>query len=242
MADSELSVPRKRRRPAKSCEQCRRRKIRCDQNMPCGACVRARASLQCSYLPDSVDTRGISAHGLVSEPAPVSVLSPESSTVSISIGQNIPHQSHDVDSAMQRRQTGDSLTVRQAKTIDDLRRRIQQLEAQLISLRSPNHLPAPSDTTTGLKVRQQEKDRVSRDRSQSSTASDISIHVTLVRLRNAPDKTKLFGQSHWLHTAEKVRTVRIYVLTVSTGHIHPLILGPGLMNGDAWPDYVSNPG
>lgn len=208
MTDSELSVPRKRRRPAKSCEQCRRRKIRCDQNMPCGACVRARASLQCSYLPDSVDTRGISAQGLVSEPAPVSVLSPESSTVSVSTGQNMPHQSHDVDAAMQRRQTGDSLTVRQAKTIDDLRRHIQQLEAQLISLRSPNYLPTPSGTTTGPEVRQQEKYKVSTDRSQSS-ASDICIPVTLPRLRNAPDKTKLFGQSHWLHTAEKVRTVRI---------------------------------
>lgn len=31
-----------------------------------------------------------------------------------------------------------------------------------------------------------------------------AIQATLPRLRVTPDKTKLFGPSHWLHTAEKV--------------------------------------
>ncbi|PLB49026.1 hypothetical protein P170DRAFT_464581 [Aspergillus steynii IBT 23096] len=46
MADDDR---RKRRRLAKSCEQCRQRKVRCDRNAPCGPCTRARASLSCSY-------------------------------------------------------------------------------------------------------------------------------------------------------------------------------------------------
>ncbi|RAK75828.1 uncharacterized protein BO72DRAFT_432533 [Aspergillus fijiensis CBS 313.89] len=46
MADSE---PRKRHRPAKSCEQCRQRKVRCDRNVPCGPCRRSRSSVDCSY-------------------------------------------------------------------------------------------------------------------------------------------------------------------------------------------------
>ncbi|OLN81048.1 putative transcriptional regulatory protein C139.03-like protein 13 [Colletotrichum chlorophyti] len=39
---------KKRRRPALSCEQCRRRKIRCDRNLPCGTCVRSKHAL-CTY-------------------------------------------------------------------------------------------------------------------------------------------------------------------------------------------------
>ncbi|KAI1772968.1 hypothetical protein F4818DRAFT_129603 [Hypoxylon cercidicola] len=39
--------PRKRRRPALSCLECRRRKIKCDRNQPCAHCVSSRS--QCSF-------------------------------------------------------------------------------------------------------------------------------------------------------------------------------------------------
>lgn len=45
--------PKKRRRPAKSCEQCRARKVKCDQRYPCGQCTRARADLSCVYAPEA---------------------------------------------------------------------------------------------------------------------------------------------------------------------------------------------
>jgi hypothetical protein len=206
MADSDLDTPRKRRRPAQSCEQCRRRKIRCDQNMPCGSCVRARASLQCSYRPDSLETLDISTDGgLASESAPGSVLTPDSSTVSAPMGTTMPQPQYNVDTAMQQRRQGDSITAQHEKTIHDLRHHVQQLEAQLASLRQSNQLSTPSDITAGQRAQPQPKDRVSGEPSQSPQASDTCIPATLPRLRNAPDKTKLFGQSHWVHTAEKVR-------------------------------------
>ncbi|KAJ8071760.1 hypothetical protein OCU04_002076 [Sclerotinia nivalis] len=43
--------PRKRRRPALSCIQCRRRKIKCDRNMPCGQCVSSKTPA-CQYSSD----------------------------------------------------------------------------------------------------------------------------------------------------------------------------------------------
>lgn len=49
----EHSVKR-RRRPAKSCDACRARKVRCDQKMPCGPCKRARSTPKCVYAPDVV--------------------------------------------------------------------------------------------------------------------------------------------------------------------------------------------
>jgi hypothetical protein len=52
----DTSVPRKRRRPALSCVQCRRRKVKCDRNNPCGQCMLLRNSDPCTY---SSDDRGI---------------------------------------------------------------------------------------------------------------------------------------------------------------------------------------
>ncbi|KAK2798924.1 hypothetical protein FQN50_008655 [Emmonsiellopsis sp. PD_5] len=42
---------RKRRRPALACEQCRRRKIKCDQKMPCDQCQKSKITLAtaCTY-------------------------------------------------------------------------------------------------------------------------------------------------------------------------------------------------
>ncbi|KAH6984471.1 C6 zinc finger domain protein [Ilyonectria sp. MPI-CAGE-AT-0026] len=42
--------PRRRRRPALSCSECRRRKIRCDHNNPCAHCVRQNAQCVFSQL------------------------------------------------------------------------------------------------------------------------------------------------------------------------------------------------
>lgn len=48
----QVEIPRKRRRPALSCEQCRQRKVRCDRGFPCRPCLRARHVLPCSYSPE----------------------------------------------------------------------------------------------------------------------------------------------------------------------------------------------
>lgn len=45
--------PQRRRRPALSCVQCRRRKIRCDQKRPsCSQCEKSK-DIVCTYKPDS---------------------------------------------------------------------------------------------------------------------------------------------------------------------------------------------
>ncbi|KFY10954.1 hypothetical protein V492_04772 [Pseudogymnoascus sp. VKM F-4246] len=41
---------KRRRRPALSCEQCRRRKVKCDRNHPCGQCLQAKTT-SCAYDP-----------------------------------------------------------------------------------------------------------------------------------------------------------------------------------------------
>lgn len=45
---SDATIARKRRRPAISCARCRRRKIKCDQCVPCNNCKRAKVD-DCTY-------------------------------------------------------------------------------------------------------------------------------------------------------------------------------------------------
>lgn len=45
----DMEPVRKRQRKAKSCEQCRTRKVRCDMTSPCGPCQRSRHHLSCTY-------------------------------------------------------------------------------------------------------------------------------------------------------------------------------------------------
>ncbi len=44
---------KKRRRPALACEQCRKRKIRCDRNVPCHHCIKSKIP-DCSYAPTHI--------------------------------------------------------------------------------------------------------------------------------------------------------------------------------------------
>jgi hypothetical protein len=43
--------PRKRRRPALSCIECRRRKVKCDRTMPCNHCRQSKSAV-CAYKDD----------------------------------------------------------------------------------------------------------------------------------------------------------------------------------------------
>ncbi|KAF2875534.1 hypothetical protein BDV95DRAFT_562105 [Massariosphaeria phaeospora] len=49
-ADSDGIGPVKRRRPALSCVECRKRKVKCDRDKPCGPCTRTK-SPTCTYRP-----------------------------------------------------------------------------------------------------------------------------------------------------------------------------------------------
>lgn len=58
-----LRPPRKRRRPALSCVQCRRRKVKCDRKMPCSQCTQYNNTV-CEYEDPEVHarTRGSTTH------------------------------------------------------------------------------------------------------------------------------------------------------------------------------------
>ncbi|KAM3506231.1 hypothetical protein MY10362_002499, partial [Beauveria mimosiformis] len=45
------ATSKKRRRPPLSCEQCRRRKIKCDRSFPCNHCSKSGGAVSCTYAP-----------------------------------------------------------------------------------------------------------------------------------------------------------------------------------------------
>jgi hypothetical protein len=68
-AEGLLPPRRKRNRPAKSCLQCRQRKIKCDQKHPCGSCVRSKFD-NCAYAQRQTRTWPPGALSPASPPAP----------------------------------------------------------------------------------------------------------------------------------------------------------------------------
>ncbi|KAM3515918.1 hypothetical protein MY11210_000458 [Beauveria gryllotalpidicola] len=50
-ATTTTTTTKKRRRPPLSCEQCRRRKIKCDRSLPCNHCSKSGGAVSCTYAP-----------------------------------------------------------------------------------------------------------------------------------------------------------------------------------------------
>ncbi|KAE8140536.1 hypothetical protein BDV38DRAFT_290243 [Aspergillus pseudotamarii] len=78
----------RRKRRAVNCEECRRSKLRCDRQHPCGACKRRRREASCSYKVLSSAPTSAKSHGTpVTAPAPT-VLNGEVVSPSTPLRQN----------------------------------------------------------------------------------------------------------------------------------------------------------
>ncbi|KIW15897.1 hypothetical protein PV08_05947 [Exophiala spinifera] len=89
---------RRRRRPALSCLECRRRKIKCDRNEPCTHCVSAKIECTYKFYPDSV----VDVRQSLGRSALPSAASPSASAVSsITVGNQ--HVLSDTRTADRRR-------------------------------------------------------------------------------------------------------------------------------------------
>lgn len=156
-----LTSPRakiRRRRPALSCEQCRRRKIRCSQELPCKACVRSKSAMYCSYKD-------------AGPPRPVeSILSPEQSHT------NSPSS---------------SISRISSRSTHPATNRVESSSPQQKTL----HRQKDNNVKAGA-----------RATAERPASNGFSVSPVLPRLRQMPEKTKMFGQNHWVHMADKVRS------------------------------------
>ncbi|KAF7160150.1 hypothetical protein CNMCM5623_005665 [Aspergillus felis] len=201
------SPPRKRRRPPKSCDPCRRRKVRCDREFPCGPCERARTSLQCFYRP------------AVAASSPSVDESSRLTASCVPEGHTPPPQADDPQTqsrppALTSQSQPQDQNQYQNRIIQDLQSRVRRLEEQLPGPPLSRGTTGPTPSVSHTQALRHLHDRVLGAEQQLSDASCPSLSVngwaipaTLPRLRIARDMTKLFGPSHWLHTAEKFQVL-----------------------------------
>ncbi|KAI0000263.1 hypothetical protein F4779DRAFT_148213 [Xylariaceae sp. FL0662B] len=192
MSDHLKPVTHKRRRPAKSCEPCRVRKVGCDRRLPCSRCQKARAPLLCSYKSGSPIN---SSSSTTQEDIPTGGLRSE-------------------------RDTGDvpSNSTNHCLCVSD--RLSQTQEGQTSSLpkqhdQSQPFLPPAPDGSIRLNATsgtQNLEERISRIEQRvsalthngvSSENTGLSIILPRPYLRVDHEKTRLFGQGHWVHTLEQ---------------------------------------
>ena len=181
--------PRKRRRPALSCEQCRRRKIKCDRSYPCGQCLQSKTST-CSYSPDTI--RRI-RH--VSESTAAPVQSPG----------GIPNRARDAP-----------LDFSHTSSAAVSPNSVPQSEVTLPSswtspsVPSNDHINDPK-TLLGRLENVEKKLASSGSQPYFSTCESFNSGPLAKGLRGTVSKTRFFGPSHWMHSYGVVRPLFIAI-------------------------------
>lgn len=165
---------KKRRRPAKSCVECRERKVRCDLGEPCGPCSRSRASLICTYICESAGQ----------EPPEV-----------------VRTARHETQHERQRPQ-GDAKHVGPSALPRHLRNPITKEQSRLQVSDAPSQLQEScANSDAGRLQPRYAPQSVER---RTGNVPDLAIPPLPHRLRITNDKVKLFGPTHWMHTAQRV--------------------------------------
>lgn len=174
------AIKHKRNRTAQSCVPCRQRKVRCDRGYPCAPCLRSKNSLECSY-----DRRNTPNGRVSSENS--SILQHRTGRTNF---QETPLSSSSINRRAEDAAVGTVLpgaVAHNQRLIEDLQEQVQQLKEAVSSSVYTTRHPGPSGLPVG-----------------DHRTEDLPTKAPTSHLRNAWDKTKIFGPNSWIHTAEQV--------------------------------------
>lgn len=206
---TDVGPPNKRQRKAKSCEQCRNRKVRCDQEVPCGPCRRSRDRLTCTYRDSAAD-----------RPEGDAVPDPPALTNGTSMERGAPERSYAHESSSVELVDGGpgppstswtALDASQDRGI--AQRHIQSNGLQDTSASIGHALQDEKIWRLEQRIKRLEdevRSRPSRAGNEEATAAENMSRSNLTIPSVAPtismkmEKVEFFSQSHWVHTAEKV--------------------------------------
>lgn len=212
MDQSSPSNPRKRRRPALSCQPCRARKVKCDKEMPCGPCTKAYGSLKCSYVHEGkaaldakLETSRRSGYELPTSPVGSCIAAANGTGASVD-------------------GLSDAARIAQLESsVRALRDRLSSLEAQVkdpVENHRQNYGNSSSNNDlNGLGARIAELERLSASsRSGRSAPPQTTIPPLAPRLKCVGERTRLFGTTHWALIFHQVR--RLFQGIYRTGLIN----------------------
>ncbi|KAI8959895.1 hypothetical protein F5Y11DRAFT_358853 [Daldinia sp. FL1419] len=196
-----LKTDRRRRRPALSCVSCRRSKIRCDRNLPCGACVRSKHKT-CVYEPQGrhseVSSSAVGAVGAVgpTHPAdPSSGVDSDAAVSPVTGGSSHPHHDNALHEDPSAHSLNGSTPVDSASSqshdpsfdVKSLLDRIKELERRL-------------EDSTGHHSPQKNVAQSSNVGSDLVATYPSYLAGELHTMsRSVMTKTRYLGQSHWMN-------------------------------------------
>lgn len=205
-SDTDGVGPIKRRRPALSCVECRRRKVKCDRQKPCGPCTRMKSST-CTYRPNT--TRSTSRP----------TKSPSETSAGQTLLDHAPAQTAE-------QSNGFDLPVDRYSVPDALR--LHGHEEQSLHIRTSLGGTDSASTITSLveKVRELETRLNNKDSSTSWGTGSPKQHTPSERPGQFA-KFKFYGESHWVNAIEPViistkaffffKTTNIFISTKHSG-------------------------
>ncbi|TIC99671.1 Transcription factor yanR [Colletotrichum higginsianum] len=204
----QASVHKKRRRPALACEQCRRRKVRCDRNLPCSTCVRSKHAL-CTYASHTKSAPRKSPEHGAEVPVDSMALALRCPEPILPAFQPLPSPP---------RRSGASSTA--ARTQADHRSRIRLAETPE---EYPLFAPTPSSgehsgpadfgtwqpvngpwapVTVTASIRADTASTPGSCPGSSSTVNSLMERVKQLEQQLSDLTTRYFGQSHWMNAAD----------------------------------------
>ncbi|OTA88870.1 hypothetical protein M434DRAFT_34661 [Hypoxylon sp. CO27-5] len=193
-----LKTDRRRRRPALSCVSCRRSKIRCDRNLPCGNCVRSKHKT-CVYEPQGPPRQSDISSVAVGPLQPTDAVSINDAETTVSPGPSGPAFAHHVDGSHEEHSTHsltgstpvDSTSSQTHEPSFDVRSlldRIRELERRLEE-HTEHHsgtksVPRTPNTITEPVV--------------ATYPSYLAGELHTMN-KSVMSKTRYLGQSHWMN-------------------------------------------
>ncbi|KAK7414546.1 hypothetical protein QQX98_006573 [Neonectria punicea] len=192
MAESDVPPERRRRRPAV------RRKIRCNRETPCSNCVRSKNET-CVYEnhpPHQLPQHHVGPTGAVpaQEPRRLRHLAPVDATSSTSRGSTA--SSRPKSSQPSSTVTSPPTDLPSTQDVEHLRSRIRQLEAELAKVsQKPTQAPALA-SRPNLDSEPTAPRSLGPFRRHGESRLFGEVHILS---RSVMHKTRLFGQSHWVH-------------------------------------------
>ncbi|PMD46101.1 hypothetical protein L207DRAFT_628704 [Hyaloscypha variabilis F] len=208
---SEIMVPpRKRRRPALSCVECRRRKIKCDRRMPCSHCMQLKSTI-CTFpethadVPNRRNVPKPSANSLsVNRPLQgaqfFGTSSPLPNLPSLAILPRLGDGPHSEEGSWGPTPAGSSHTSPSEPNVQNLVDRSKDLEQTTPSPVSPDKKKDQVMSVLGAEF-SSFGDVMLQVGSSNPTRSFEPAHLCPNQdLKSDPHRTQFFGQSHWMNT------------------------------------------
>ena len=202
----DINASRKRRRPALACEECRRRKIKCDRKTPCDHCAKF-SSLRCTYCPNSapapIAKSGHNVNGVHKDPVSLPQLT-DPSTIPLTITQNSPAGIENLPSAVP---SPESIThVSIAGNPMRLLPPIEGQSKQRLNARTASTAVPDSGTSIrALTSRAQNSEQRLSVKSNVNSAEHDKGASTVTD--GSFSKTRFFGPSHWMNNIETFETL-----------------------------------